>query len=455
MIIDFEGEEKVNMDVSFWTWPSYWKAGVYLQDDGTATAHFDDLFEEDGTQQNFFPSVEISSPDNNTNFEPGEDIIIDVEANDSDGTVTLVEFFEGGSNKLGEATTAPFSFTWTGAAEGEYTLTAKATDNEGGSRSSLSTRITVAPQIDVTGVELEMDGPVAVGGTGQVKAFILPANATNQNFTFDVDDSSIATVDESGLVTGIAEGQTTVIATTQEGAFTNSVVINVLAPSSKFNWALFQPITGTGIPDGSNVEENLVDDNTDTRWSVEEFPQSATVDLLGDIKITQTEVTCYQDRAYQFTIEGASDLNGPYTMLVDRTNNATPGKATIPIINTVDSIEATFIRVTVLSADVYTGPWVSLTELRVFGEGERIYSDVDDVPLNKVVLSPNPANSIVTIEGAEDYKTVSVYDQSGRRVMQANIDNLKTLDVSSLQAGIYVIKFEGDDIPYVSKLIKH
>ena len=44
MIIEFEGVEKVNMDVSFWTFPSYWKAGVYLQDDGEATAYFDELY---------------------------------------------------------------------------------------------------------------------------------------------------------------------------------------------------------------------------------------------------------------------------------------------------------------------------------------------------------------------------------------------------------------------------
>lgn len=49
MIIDFEGVEKVNVDVSYWTFPSYWKAGVYLQDPGTATAHFDQLFTGDGT----------------------------------------------------------------------------------------------------------------------------------------------------------------------------------------------------------------------------------------------------------------------------------------------------------------------------------------------------------------------------------------------------------------------
>ena len=107
MIIDFEGEEKVNMDVSFWTFPSYWKAGAYLQDDGEATVHFDELFEQDGTPQNFFPSISISSPSNNTNFLPGSDITITADAEDSDGVVTKVEFFEGGSNKFCLLYTSP------------------------------------------------------------------------------------------------------------------------------------------------------------------------------------------------------------------------------------------------------------------------------------------------------------------------------------------------------------
>ena len=455
MIIDFEGEEKVNMDVSFWTYPSYWKAGVYLQDDGEATAYFDDLFEEDGSQQNFFPSVDITSPSNNTNFEPGEDINITVEADDSDGTVTKVEFFEGGNNKLGEVTTAPYTFTWTGAAEGAYTLTAKATDNEGGSRTSLSTRITVAVQVDVTGVDLlEAAGP-AIGGTVQMEAIVLPANATNQNFTFESDDTSVATVSESGLVTGISEGEATITVTTEEGEFTDAVVIKILAPSSEFNWALLQPILGTGTPDGSNVVANLVDDDTGSRWSVEEFPQSATVDLLGDIKITQTEVTCYEDRAYQFIIEGASDIDGPYTTIVDRSNNTTPGTANTPIINCIDSLEARFVRITVLGADVYTGSWVSLTELRVFGEGERTYSNVNEVAIETVLISPNPATSVVTIDGAGEYDYVSVYDQSGRKVIQRKINRLETLDISDLKSGIYLVKLIGDDKSHVCKLIKN
>ena len=453
MIIDFEGEEKVNMDVSFWTWPSYWKAGVYLQDEGEATAYFDDLFEEDGSQQNFFPSVSITSPSNNTNFEPGGDITITVDAEDSDGNVTLVEFFEGGINKLGEDDTAPYSYTWTGYDEGEYTLTAKATDNEGGARTSLSTNITVSPQMNVTGIVLREIGGIAVGGTAQLEANIIPATATNQNFTFESDDTSIATVNQSGLVSGISSGQVTVTVTTEEGGFTDAIVVNVLDPSNGFNWALFRPVVGTGTPDGSNVVENLVDDNTGTRWSVQTFPQSATVDLGQIIRINATEVTCYQDRAYQFTIAGSENENGPFLTFVNRSNNSSPGTPATPILNAVDNHEARYVRLTVTGADLYTGPWVSLTELRVFGV-EAGTTSVEALSQEKVQLNPNPATSIVTMTGAEEYHTISVFDQTGKMVIQRKTNDSGTLDVSELSSGVYMIKLEGNSAPFVGRMIK-
>ena len=48
MIIDIDGIEKLDVDVSFWTFPSYWKAGVYLQNEGEATAFFDELYTGNG-----------------------------------------------------------------------------------------------------------------------------------------------------------------------------------------------------------------------------------------------------------------------------------------------------------------------------------------------------------------------------------------------------------------------
>ena len=75
-------------------------------------------------------------------------------ASDTDGTVTKVEFFNG-ATKLGEDTTAPYSFAWSGVGSGTYSLTARATDDLGGVTTSLASTITVsssnsAPTVTLT-----------------------------------------------------------------------------------------------------------------------------------------------------------------------------------------------------------------------------------------------------------------------------------------------------------------
>jgi len=107
-----------------------------------------------------------------------------------------------------------------------------------------------------------------------------------------------------------------------------------------------------------------------------------------------------------------------------------------------------------LCADVYTGPWISLTELRVFGEGERVSTSVKEIIFDKLVLSPNPATSIVNIENGEDFDFVTIYDQSGRIVIQRKLNTSRTIDVSALQSGMFFIRLEGKDRPLVTKLIK-
>lgn len=88
------------------------------------------------------PTVSISSPSNNASFTPPATITINVSASDSDGSVTKVEFFNG-ATKLGEATTAPYSFTWSNVAAGTYNLTAKATDNANAVTTSALVTVTV------------------------------------------------------------------------------------------------------------------------------------------------------------------------------------------------------------------------------------------------------------------------------------------------------------------------
>ena len=63
-------------------------------------------------------------------------------ANDTDGSVTRVEFYQGGT-LLGEATTAPYSFTWLSPDVGDHTLTAVAIDDSGASTTSTTVDVSV------------------------------------------------------------------------------------------------------------------------------------------------------------------------------------------------------------------------------------------------------------------------------------------------------------------------
>jgi len=77
---------------------------------------------------NLPPVVIISSPSKGDKYNSPANITVDVEASDPDGTVTKVELFNG-TIKMGELTTAPYSFTLKNLPEGAYALKAVATDN--------------------------------------------------------------------------------------------------------------------------------------------------------------------------------------------------------------------------------------------------------------------------------------------------------------------------------------
>ena len=62
-------------------------------------------------------------------------ITINAAASDSDGTITRVDFYAGGT-LLGSDTSSPYSFNWTGVAAGTYSLTAVARDDDGASTTS-------------------------------------------------------------------------------------------------------------------------------------------------------------------------------------------------------------------------------------------------------------------------------------------------------------------------------
>jgi hypothetical protein len=88
------------------------------------------------------PSIQITSPANNATFAEGANVPITVTTTVSSGTVAKVEYFANGA-KIGESTTAPFSFTVPNAPSGAYTVTAVVTDSSGRTATSSAINVVV------------------------------------------------------------------------------------------------------------------------------------------------------------------------------------------------------------------------------------------------------------------------------------------------------------------------
>jgi len=115
----------------------------------------------------------------------------------------------------------------TGVAVGVATITVTTTD--GGFAKTCTVTVSAAP-VAVTGVTLDPKSATVAGVLGAfLTATIAPANATNQNLTWASSDTSIATVDTNGVVTGVKVSATpvTITVTTEDGAKTDTAAITV------------------------------------------------------------------------------------------------------------------------------------------------------------------------------------------------------------------------------------
>ncbi|CAN5193855.1 hypothetical protein BH11PSE9_BH11PSE9_17870 [soil metagenome] len=90
------------------------------------------------------PSVNMTAPTANSNFDVGGTVTLSAAASDTDGNVVKVEFFDG-QTLVGTATAQPYTATWTVGALGAHSLTARATDNVGGQSTSAAVSVSVGP----------------------------------------------------------------------------------------------------------------------------------------------------------------------------------------------------------------------------------------------------------------------------------------------------------------------
>ena len=102
------------------------------------------------------------------------------------------------------------------------------------SGSTYSSVITInqGGKVHVSSVSLDKDeATVKVGKTLTLVATVSPDNATDKSVSWKSDDEDVATVDEDGVVTGVAAGPATITVTTTDGSKTAQCNITVIDAS--------------------------------------------------------------------------------------------------------------------------------------------------------------------------------------------------------------------------------
>ena len=191
---------------------------------------------------------------------------------------------------------------------GKATIVAKAAD-ESGKYASCVVTVTEAKK-EVTGVTLNKSSlNLGVGGSEVLSATVLPADATNKQVTWLSSTPSIATVSQSGVVTGVKEGTTQISVITADGSKTAICSVTVSGQAQT------EPGTQTG---------GIIDPATG---------KTASATFSGmEIELDYTS-TAYNgsDKEPGVSIQDASgnDLTEDVDYTLDYYNNLTVGKATV------------------------------------------------------------------------------------------------------------------------------
>ena len=176
--------------------------------------------------------------------------------------------------------------------EGEHTVTIGYRKDSSGDRlddTAWLDEIQFMDIVNVTGVEFSQETlTMPLARTAQLEWTVLPADAANKNVTFASDNTEIATVNKSGLVTSVAPGTVNITVTTVDGGFTDVIAVTV-EEAVAVTEIVIAPAAIT-IPVTTSVTETLVanvipENATDTTvaWTSED-ETIATVSVNGQIK---------------------------------------------------------------------------------------------------------------------------------------------------------------------------
>ncbi len=383
--------------------------------------------------KNTAPTVSITNPGANAGFTTPASIKISAEATDEDGTISKVAFYNG-SKLLETKYSAPYTFTWNNVKKGKYTLTAKATDNDGLVAASKKVSLTVSvynlakPTVNIT-------TPTSNDRFSKKATIKISANAADNDGTI----SKVEFYSGSRLLDtevkrpylyswkNVPAGNYTITAKAidDDGNVTTSAGVSISVGSGSSKRAptvrLTNPDNNTTYPSRSNIYMRALANSA-----------SGTLKKVSFYSGNRLLSTQY---AYPYAITWRDVAVGTYTLKAVATDNnglsATSAPVKVTVVNKSKSLISSrpSSESTTTDSDSLTGK-----------------TDLSDNTAS-LRVSPNPVRTTLNIstKGLSQNKplTISVVSAAGSviKTIQSNTSNqIVQLDVSSWQSGVYFIK---------------
>lgn len=298
-----------------------------------------------------------------------------------------------------------------------------------------------------------------VGQTQALTTQVYPANATNKNVTYVSDNPAIASVDATGLVTAHKLGTTLISIYTEDGNLMDTSYITV-SYSVENNLALKVNggVATQSSTDYGGLPERAIDGNTDGNFANNSVSSTANgtngsntlkwwqVDLgenktILDLVIFNRTGSSYGTRLNNFTVE-VKDADGKITFSQLFTTSPSPST----------SINLNGVTGKVVKISKTSDYGLTLAEVQVFGSK---YLGVDKKELNNFTIYPNPVKDSFIIKNCSNSK-IEIYSVTGQLLLKNKIDlEEQSIDISSFNKGVYLVKIQKEGKLITEKIIKN
>jgi len=310
----------------------------------------------------------------------------------------------------------------------------------------------------------------------------LPSNATNKTVSWSSGNALVATVDATGLVTGVAAGSATITVTTQDGGKIATSAISVSTNNGAYLGYISKGASSDGgvagdmkasmftagssftansmyvsLPNAVNgkIKGAIYSDNNGNPGSRLGITSEITNPTAGGFKkLTGLNVPIKRGTKYWLVVWGSApfsvdcEISGGILKWKSRTYGSWP--TTFPAPNGSSVLKYSIYVDGLKSAYLYDSSFLN--------DSDKV-TNTEIITHNQLMVFPNPASKgviYITLISVNESANLKIIDLTGRLIYNntfMNFGGTQQLDISGLKKGIYLVYVRQGDAIYNNKLI--